>query len=230
MILKARRLLPRCRFVQAYGSSETFCPVWLQPDEHARALGGTVDSERRRGACGRAGALAMARVVDAEGEDVRPGEVGEVLIGGGVVMSEYLGQPERTAAVLKDGWFYSNDLATVDEQGYISIVDRKNFMIITGGENVFPAQVENVLASHPCVAEAAVFGLPDDRWGEIVKAVVVLHPGRTANEADIVDFCRDKLASYEKPKSIDFVQDLPHGATGKIDKLALRKSYLDAPA
>ena len=230
VILKARRLLPRCRFVQAYGSSETFCPVWLQPDEHARALGGTVDSERRRGACGRAGALAMARVVNEEGMDVLPGEVGEVLIGGGTVMSEYLGQPERTAAVLKDGWFHSNDLATVDEQGYISIVDRKNFMIITGGENVFPAQVENVLASHPCIAEAAVFGLPDDRWGEIVKAVVVLHPGRTANEADIVDFCRDKLANYEKPKSIDFVQELPHGATGKIDKLALRKSYLDAPA
>lgn len=230
VILKARQRLPRCRFVQAYGSSETFCPVWLQPDEHARALGGTVDCERRRGACGRAGALAMARVVNEAGADVRPGEVGEVLIGGGTVMSEYLGQPEKTAAVLQDGWFHSGDLATVDEQGYISIVDRKNFMIITGGENVFPAQVENVLASHPDVAEAAVFGLPDDKWGEIVKAVIVLQSGRTANEADIVDFCRDKLANYEKPKSVDFVQQLPHGATGKIDKLALRKRYLDAPA
>lgn len=170
----------------------------------------------------------MARVVNEQGDDVRPGEIGEVLIGGGTVMSEYLGQPARTAAVLKDGWFHSNDLATVDEQGYISIVDRKNFMIITGGENVFPAQVENVLASHPSVAEAAVFGLPDDKWGEIVKAVLVLHPGHVATAEDIVDFCRDKMANYEKPKSIDFVAELPHGATGKTDKLTLRKRYLDA--
>ena len=228
IILKAKRLLPNCRLVQAYGSSETFCPVWLQPDGHARSLGGTVDSEQRRGSCGRAGALAMARVVNEQGDDVRPGEIGEVLIGGGTVMSEYLGQPARTAAVLKDGWFHSNDLATVDEQGYISIVDRKNFMIITGGENVFPAQVENVLASHPSVAEAAVFGLPDDKWGEIVKAVLVLHPGHVATAEDIVDFCRDKMANYEKPKSIDFVAELPHGATGKTDKLTLRKRYLDA--
>lgn len=230
IMLKAKRLLPNCRLVQAYGSSETFCPVWLQPDEHARALGGTVDSEQRRGSCGRAGALGMARVVDEQGNDVKPGEVGEVLIGGGMVMSEYLDQPERTAAVLKDGWFHSNDLATVDDEGYISIVDRKNFMIITGGENVFPAQVENVLASHPAVAEVAVFGLPDDKWGEIVKAVLVLHAGRTATAEDIVDFCRDRMANYEKPKSIDFVDELPHGATGKTDKLALRRRYLDSLA
>ena len=230
VILKANRLLPNCRYVQAYGSSETFCPVWLQPDEHARTLGGTVDSEQRKGSCGRAGALAMARVVNEQGVDVAPGEVGEVLIGGGSVMSEYLGQPEKTAAVLKDGWFRTNDLATVDEQGYITIVDRKNFMIITGGENVFPAQVENVLASHPSVAEAAVFGLPDEKWGEIVKAVIVLHPGCSATDTEIIDFCRDKMANYEKPKSVDFVTELPHGATGKIDKLALRKCYLDASA
>jgi long-chain acyl-CoA synthetase len=228
VMLKARRLLPNCRFVQAYGSAETFCPVWLQPDEHALALGGTVASEQRRRACGRAGALAMARVVNEHGDDVAPGDVGEVLIGGGTVMTEYLGQPEQTAAVLTDGWYRSNDLATVDDEGYISIVDRKDFMIITGGENVFPSQVENVLASHPAVAAVAVIGLPDDKWGEIVKAIIVLQPGRTATAEDIVDFCRGRMANYEKPKSIDFVAELPHGATGKTDKLTLRKRYLDA--
>jgi acyl-CoA synthetase (AMP-forming)/AMP-acid ligase II len=228
VITKAKRLLPNCRFVQAYGSSETFCPVWLQPDEHARALGGTVDSERRKGSCGRAGALALARVVNEQGADVAPGEVGEVLIGGGTVMTEYLDQPEKTAAVLKDGWIRTNDLATVDEEGFISIVDRKNFMIITGGENVFPTQVENVLCSHPDVAEATVFGLPDDTWGEIVKAVVVLRPGTTPTATEIIDFCRGKMANYERPKSVDFVAELPHTATGKIDKLTLRSRYLEA--
>lgn len=230
VILKAKKALPNCRYVQAYGSSETFCPVWLQPDEHARALGGTVDSDRRRGSCGRAGALAMARVVNQDGADVAPGEVGEVLIGGGTVMSEYLDQPEKTAAVLKDGWMHTNDLATVDEEGYITIVDRKNFMIITGGENVFPTQVENVLASHPAIAEAAVLGLPDDKWGEIVKAVAVLRPGHSTTEKEVIEYCRDKMANYERPKSVDFVAELPHGATGKIDKLELRKRYLEPPA
>lgn len=229
VIRRAKEVLPNCRYVQAYGSSETFCPVWLQPEEHARALGGTVDSEERKGSCGRAGVLAMARVVDAKGRDVAPGEVGEVLIGGGTVMSEYLDQPEKTAAVLKDGWMYTNDLATVDPQGYITIVDRKNFMIITGGENVFPAQVENVLASHPGLAEVAVIGLPDDTWGEIVKAVVVRRPGHAPSEKDVIDFCRDRMANYERPKSVDFVAELPHGATGKIDKLALRKIYTERP-
>ena len=227
VILKANKLLPNCRFLQAYGSAETLGPVWLQPDEHARALGGTVDSEQRKNSCGRAGVLSMARVVSEQGADVAPGEVGEVLIGGGLVMAEYLDQPEKTAAVLKNGWFHTGDLATIDEQGYISIVDRKNFMIITGGENVYPAQVENVLASHPKIAEAAVLGLPDDTWGEIVKAVVVLHSGQTATEEEIIDFCRDKMANYEKPKSVDFVPELPHGATGKLDKLTLRKRYLE---
>ena len=225
-IRKANKLLPNCRYAQAYGSSETLTPVWLHPAEHARALGGDVDSEKRMGSCGRAGALAMARVVNQNGADVAPGEVGEVLIGGGTVMTEYLNQPEKTAEVLKDGWFCTNDLATVDEQGFITIVDRKNFMIITGGENVFPARVEDVLFSHPRIAEAAVFGLPDETWGEMVKAVVVLQPAETVTEKQIIDYCRDKLANYEKPKSVDFVDELPHGATGKVDKLVLRQRYL----
>ncbi len=223
---KAIELLPNCRFIQGYGSSESHTAVILQPDEHAVVLGGLVESEERKRSCGRAGALAMARVVNKDGVDVKPGEVGEILIGGGTIMSEYLNKPEKTAEVLKDGWFTTNDLATVDEEGFISIVDRKDFMIITGGENVFPAQVENILFSHPKIAEVAVFGLQDETWGETVKAVVVLKPGENASEEDIIDFCRDKMASYEKPRSIDFVEVLPHTTTGKVDKLLLRNSYI----
>lgn len=222
---KAVKLLPNCKFIQAYGSSETFTTVYLRPEEHAIPLGGKVDSEQRMGSCGRQGALSMARVVDPEGNDIKPGEVGEVLLGGGMIMSEYLNKPEKTKEALKDGWFFTNDLATVDEEGFISIVDRKNFMIITGGENVFPAQVENVLFSHPKITEAAVLGVPDETWGEAVKAVVTLKPGQKATQEEIIDFCRHRMANYAKPKTVDFVEELPHTTTGKVDKLALKKQY-----
>lgn len=225
-IKRALKLLPNCKYIQAYGSSETFTVVYLRPEEHAISLGGKVDSEKRKGSCGRQGALGMARVVDKNGIDVNPGEVGEVLLGGGTVMSEYLNKPKETAAALKNGWFYTNDLATVDEEGFISIVDRKNFMIVTGGENVFPTQVENVIFSHPKVAEAAVFGIPDEKWGEAVKAVVVLKEGETAPQEELIDFCRPHMANYAKPKSVDFVQELPHTNTGKVDKRLLKERYL----
>ena len=171
----------------------------------------------------------LVRFYDEEGNLVtEPNKVGELYSRSPQVFESYWKDPEKTAAAMKGEYFSAGDMGYRDEEGYIYLVDRKANMIITGGENVFPAQVENVLASHPCVAEAAVFGLPDDKWGEIVKAVIVLHPGHTASEADIIDFCRDRMANYEKPKSVDFVQELPHGATGKIDKLALRKRYLGA--
>jgi len=224
-IKRGVKLLPNCKHIQAYGSSEAFTVVYLRPEEHAVSLGGRVDSEERKGSCGRQGALGMAKVVDVNGTEVKPGEVGEVLLGGGTIMSEYLSKPEETEEALKDGWFYTNDLATVDEEGFISIVDRKNFMIITGGENVFPAQVENVLFSHPKVAEAAVFGVPDEKWGEVVKSLVVLKPGETATQEELIDFCRPKMANYAKPKSIDFLEALPYTNTGKIDRMLLRQRY-----
>jgi len=222
---RVMKLLPGCKFIQCYGCSETSSLVWLRPEDHASALSGTTGSMQRMGSCGRQGALSIAKVVNKDGTDVKPGEVGEIILGGGNIMTGYLNRPIETAEALRNGWFNTKDLAKVDEDGYIYIVDRKNFMIITGGENVYPAQVENVLFSHPKIAEAAVLGVPDDTWGEVVKAVVVVKPGEAVTQEEIIDFCRPRMANYAKPKSVDFVDALPHMPTGKIDKLILKKRY-----
>lgn len=222
---RAMKLLPACKFLQCYGSSESYGTVYLKPDEHEAALSGTDESLRRISSCGRQAALCLARVVNEEGMDVKPGEIGEILIGGGLIMTGYLNKPEETAEALQDGWLHTKDLGMMDEYGYVYLVDRKAFMIITGGENVYPAQVENVLFDHPKIAEAAVIGVQDDTWGEAVKAVVVVKKGETLTQEEVIEFCRPKLANYAKPKSVDFVDALPHAATGKIDKVALKKRY-----
>ncbi|MFC1823863.1 AMP-binding protein [Thermodesulfobacteriota bacterium] len=222
---RAAKLLPGCKFIQGFGSSETLTNVFLRPEEHAAALTGSGDSAQRMGSCGRQGALSMAKVVNEEGKDVKPGEIGEILLGGGLIMTGYLNRPKETEEALKDGWYHTKDLATVDEEGYIYIVDRKNFMIITGGENVYPAQVENVLFSHPKIAEAAVFGVPDETWVEAVKAVVVVKPGESLTQEEVIDFCKSRMANYAKPKTVDFVDELPRTATGKIDKRTIMKKY-----
>ncbi len=219
---RAVKLLPNCKFIQGYGSSETFCPVYLRPEEHHVTLGGLSENPMRRTACGRQGPLSFARVVNEQGEDVKPGEIGEILLSGNTIMTGYLNKPKETEEALKDGWYYTKDLGTLDEEGFISIVDRKNFMIITGGENVFPAQVENVLFSHPKIKEAAVLGIPDAKWGEAVKAFVVLKSGETATGEEIVEFCKPRMANYAKPKIIDFIDEIPKTTTGKMDKMALK--------
>jgi len=223
---RAMKLLPGCKLIQAYGSSETFTPVFLKPEDHDAALSGIGELAQRLGSCGRQGALSMARVVNDDGMDVQPGEVGEILLGGGLVMTGYLNKPQETAESLRDGWFHTKDLGKVDEDGYIYIVDRKNFMIITGGENVYPAQVENVLHDHPKIAEAAVLGVPDETWGEAVKAIVVVKQGERLTEEEIIEFCRPRVANYAKPKSVDLVDALPITPTGKINKLALKRKYV----
>jgi long-chain acyl-CoA synthetase len=141
------------------------------------------------------------------------------------VMLGYWRQPEATAAVLRDGWMYSGDLATVDDEGYIFIVDRKKDMIITGGENVYSTEVEDALYKHPAVLEAAVIGVPDERWGERVHAVVVLRPGMTATVEELQAFCRRHIAGYKVPRSVDFAESLPKTGSGKIQKAELRERY-----
>lgn len=217
--------LPGCEFIQAFGSAEVYTSVMLTQKDHRTAYEGTGEEQKRLRSCGRPSLLSFAKVINKEGVPVKPGEVGEVLISGGMVFKEYWNNPEETSKTLKDGWCYMGDLATMDEQGYIFIVDRKNFMIITGGENVYPNQVENCLFSHPKIAHAAVLGVPDPAWGENVKAVVVLKPGTTATEKEIIDFCRDKIASYAKPKIVQFVKEIPMTPMGKVDKMALKERY-----
>jgi long-chain acyl-CoA synthetase len=163
------------------------------------------------------------QVWDAGGQVLPPGRenVGELVVRGVNVMRGYHGNPVATRESMTDGWFHTGDLGYVDEDGFFFVVDRKKELIIRGGENVYPREVEDVLYSHPAVAEAAVVGVPDDRLGQEVKAVVALRPGRTATEEDLIGYVRERVASYKYPRTVEFREDLPMNATGKILKREL---------
>jgi len=167
------------------------------------------------------------RVVNDEGRDVKPdsGEVGEVISRSNVIMKGYWRQPEATDAVIVDGWFHTGDMALLDSEGFIEVVDRKKDLIISGGENISSIEVEGFLYKHPAVLEAAVIGVPDERWGETVCALVVLKPGAQASEEELIEFCRAQLAHFKCPRRIQFIEALPRTATGKIQKNVLRDKH-----
>jgi len=167
------------------------------------------------------------RVVNDKGEDVKPDgqEIGEIIARSNVVMDGYYRDPKATAEAIKDGWFYTGDMATIDEEGYVLIVDRKKDIIISGGENIASVEIEKVLYAHPAVYECAVIAVPDEKWGEVPKALVVLKPGMTATEEELIQHCRQHLAGFKIPKSVDFFDSLPKGGTGKILKRELRERY-----
>jgi fatty-acyl-CoA synthase len=167
------------------------------------------------------------RVVDDEGKDVAPDstEVGEVIARSNVVMKGYWQQAEATDAVIIDGWFHTGDMALLDSEGFIEVVDRKKDLIISGGENVSSLEVEGLLYKHPAILEAAIIAAPDEKWGEVPAAIVVLKPGTEATEAELIEFCRERLAHYKCPKKIDFLEVLPRTATGKIQKNLLRDKF-----
>ena len=152
------------------------------------------------------------------------GESGALWLRAESAAKYYWNKPEKTAETIRDGWVYTGDVAYRDEDGYIFIADRKKEMIVSGGMNIYPAEIEAVLHAHPAVAHAAVIGVPDDHWGEAVKAVIELKEGAQASEQQIIDFCKDYLASYKKPKSVDFVTGLV-GTSGKVAKRDLREAY-----
>ena len=214
-----------CTLIQGYGQTEGTTMCFLSQEDHARALAG-IHPERLR-SCGREGFVTTVRVVDPLGNDVpRDGKTpGQVIVRSEANMVGYWHRPDLTAQTLRDGWMWTGDIATWDEDRYIFIVDRAKDMIISGGENIFSVQVEEAIARHPAVLECAVIGVPDDEWGESVKAVVVLKPGQTATEQDIIQQARKYLAGYQKPRSVDFVSELPKAATGKILKRELRTPY-----
>jgi long-chain acyl-CoA synthetase len=159
--------------------------------------------------------MVHARIVDEEGKDVPIGQIGEIIVKSDGVTKGYWKKPEETLQASKDGWFYMGDLGYMDEDRYIYIADRKKDMIITGGENVYSAEVENVLYLHPAIAEAAVIGVFHKKWVEAIKAVVVLKPGAQATEGEIIEFCKQNLASYKKPTSVEFVTEMPKRAPWK---------------
>lgn len=215
----------RCDFRQTYATSETGCSgTVLEPDEHRLALA----DERWAwllASCGRPQCHVAVRVVNADGEEVAPGEVGEVCVYSDGNMVGYWNNPAATAEVLRDGWVYTGDLATVDEDGYLTLVDRKHDMIVSGGLNVYPSEVERVLYQHPAVFECAVIGVPHDVWGEAVKAVVVVNAGASLSEPELIAFCKERLAGYKSPKSVDFVERLPRNLTGKVLRRQLREPF-----
>lgn len=167
--------------------------------------------------------LTETRIVNEEGMDVPPGVIGEFIVRSPMVMKEYYKKPEETKSTLKNGWLYTGDLATIDEEGYITLVDRKKDMIISGGENVYSVEVEGVLYEHPAVLDAAIIGLPDEVWGEAVCAIIVPKPGMTIDEQELKNFCRQKLAGFKIPRRIFIEEQLPRNASGKILKYQLRQ-------
>ena len=213
-----------CEYVQTYGLTETSPYLTFSfLKEHLRAL--TPDEQFiYRAKTGRAALGVRLRIVDESGNDVPPDgrAVGEILARGDRVTSGYWNLPDATAQAFTDGWFRTGDLATIDAEQYVNIVDRKKDTILTGGELVYTTEVENALYEHPAVLETAVIGAPDERWGEVVKGFVVLKPERKATEAELIEHCQVRLARFKCPRSVEFIDALPRTGTGKIYKKPLR--------
>lgn len=180
------------------------------------------DSLRKTDSVGKPAINVRVRIVDDEMKDVSLGEVGEIVYQGPTAMKEYYKNPEATKEAFKGGWFHSGDLVRMDEEGFIYVVDRKKDMIISGGENIYPKELEEILYSHPDILEAAVVGVPDPKWGETVKACIVMKPGKQLTEDEVIAHCQSSLASYKKPRIVEFMESLPRNAAGKVLKTVLR--------
>ncbi len=214
-----KRALERtgCRFLNCYGATETLSTaIWLRPSQH------DLEDENRLRSIGTPAMLAAVRLVDEQGRDVGDGEVGEIVIRMPSVFKGYWNKPEQTAAVLHDGWYWTGDSAYRDADGYFFLKDRIKDMIVSGGENIYPSEIEQVLIEHPGVRDVTVIGVPDLRWGESVRAVVIAEQGHTLVEAELAMFCRHHIAGYKVPKSFRFVEDFPRTPSGKVQKGVLR--------
>ena len=213
----------KCNFWQAYGLTETTGAIVNLPPEDHDPYG---PNKHRLRSCGVAGPGVELRIVDPSGNDVPIGEVGEIWVRSQQVMKGYWNLPEATEQAMADGdWFRSGDAGYLDADGYLYIHDRVKDMIVSGGENVYPAEIENVLMSHPAVADAAVIGVPHEKWGETGKAIIVRAPGTEVTEQELIDFCRERLAKFKCPTSVDWAESLPRNPSGKILKKDLRAPY-----
>ncbi len=207
--------LPHVKLTQIYGQSELGVLTALRPWYLPQKLGSV----------GRQAYNVDVAVVDPEGRPVPPGAIGEVVSRGDNVMLEYYNEPEQTAAFRHHGWAWSGDVATMDADGFITLVDRSKDMIIAGGENIYPKEIETILYAHPAVAECAVFGIPDPKWGEVPAAYVQLRLGHAAIEAELVEHCAAHLARFKRPRLVKLVRDFPKTPIGKIRKNLLREPY-----
>jgi acyl-CoA synthetase (AMP-forming)/AMP-acid ligase II len=212
-------------FMQGYGQTESGPDVTVLSRANHRHSGESTEAQSVLASCGQPCIGVHVRIVDDDGRDVEAGEIGEIIVKSRRTMTGYYHRPEETRETIRDGWLYTGDLGYYDERGFIFIKDRRHYMIISGGENIYPAEVENVLYRHPAVKEAAVIGIPDPYWVERVHALVVLKENAQATEEDIVNFCRDCIAHYKAPKSVEFVESLPKSPQGKILKKEIRAKY-----
>ena len=215
LVQRWKEYFPDMQYDTNYGLTEATGPGCVH-------LG--IENERKVGAIGKAGFNWEVRIVNDSGEDVAQGEVGELIVKGCGVMKEYYRNPEKTAETIKDSWLYTGDIARMDSEGFIYLVDRKKDVVITGGENIYPAEVEEVLHSHPKIYDVAVIGIPDVRLGEIAVAIIDPKPGDTLTEAEINAFCEQNLARHYRPRRIIF-DKVPRNPTGKIEKPKLRQKY-----
>ncbi|MFZ9395115.1 MAG: long-chain-fatty-acid--CoA ligase [Erythrobacter sp.] len=220
LLKEAVRTMPNAGFLQAYGMTETSGTISiLPPDDHS------LEGNQRMRSAGKAVPGVEIRVVDPQGKEVPRGEIGEVAILSPSNLLEYWHLPQATADALREGWMHTGDAAVMDEDGYIYIQDRIKDMIISGGENVYPAEVESAIYGHPAIAEVAVIGVPSEKWGEEVKACVVCKPGMEVDEADVIAWARERVAAFKAPKSVDVIPLMPRNASGKILRRELRKPY-----
>jgi long-chain acyl-CoA synthetase len=223
ILRKALQLMPHVRLMHAYGMTEA-APIVTLLDPRYTTLDGPFAGRLK--SCGKAALACEIKVVDAKRTEVPRGTMGELAIRGANIMKGYWNKPDETAAVLADGWYYSGDGATMDREGFVYIVDRLKDMIISGGENVYSAEVENAISFLPQVAEVAVIGVPDERWGERVHAIIVPKPGANLTAEQVMEHCHQQIAGYKCPRSVDFRDTaLPLSGAGKILKRELREPY-----
>ncbi|MBI3953196.1 MAG: long-chain-fatty-acid--CoA ligase [Chloroflexi bacterium] len=228
VIKRAVKELPNARFINAFGQTESASTItMLGPEDHV--LEGSdeeVDKKLKRlSSIGKPMDDVTIQIMDEEGNFLEAGQVGEIVATGPRIMSGYWKDEEKTKATLKDGWLHTGDLGYMDEDGYIFLAGRAKDMIKRGGEMVSPEEVENVLQSHPAIDEAAIIGVPDDTWGELVRAVVVKRPHSRVSAEELIEFCHQRLASFKKPESVVFVDELPRNPMGKVLKRVLREQY-----
>ena len=198
---------------QIFGQTEASTITVLSPDDAAVKIGSV----------GLPVFYGEVRIVEKAGKDVSPGEVGEIIVKGPTLMSGYWNRPDLTTETIRDGWLYTGDLARRDEDGYVYIVDREKDMYVSGGENVYPAEIEKVLYTHPKIFDAGIVGVPDEKWGEVGKAFVVLKPGERMSNGEVFGFLKGKVAKYKIPKYMEYVEELPKTASGKIQKFVLKE-------
>jgi acyl-CoA synthetase (AMP-forming)/AMP-acid ligase II len=210
--------------VQLFGQAESPMTIsYLRKEEHL--LEGTQEEMKRLTSAGIPRTDVEVKIVDDKDHELPPGEMGEIVVRGEVVMKGYWRNPGATAETLRGGWLHTGDLGVMDERGYVYILDRAKDMIISGGENIYSREIEDVILKHPAIHEVAVIGVPDETWGEAIKAIVALKQGQKATQEEIINFCKEHMASFKKPKSVEFIGEIPKNPYGKVLKRELREKY-----